>query len=92
MLARGSVVAAASSEGNLPQFEVGEELVPFGGGEFAVFLPGPLGAASGDEGPVVRDYILGVDRSVSHGCVHCAMAPAAVIWAACDMATRHSRM
>jgi hypothetical protein len=47
------VVAAAGSEGDLPQFEVGEELIPVGGGEFAVFLAGSFGAASGDEGPVV---------------------------------------
>jgi hypothetical protein len=47
------VVAAAGSEGDLPQFEVGEELVPFGGGELAIFLAGPFGPTTSDEGSVV---------------------------------------
>jgi hypothetical protein len=36
MLTGGRVVAAAGSQGDLPQFEVGQELVPLGGGELAV--------------------------------------------------------
>jgi hypothetical protein len=32
---------------------MGQELVPFSGGEFAVFSAGPLGPAEADEGPVV---------------------------------------
>ncbi|GAA2341797.1 hypothetical protein [Dactylosporangium salmoneum] len=62
VLARRSVVATAGSESDLPQLEVREELVPFRGGELTVFLAGSLGAAAGDEGPVMRDHVLGVDR------------------------------
>ncbi|MGW1995313.1 hypothetical protein [Embleya sp. NPDC001921] len=46
MRARGSVVAAADSERDLPQLEMGEELGPLGGGEVAVFLAGPLRPAA----------------------------------------------
>jgi len=67
MRAWGPEVAAAGSEGYLPQLEVGEELVPFGGGEIAVFFAGSLGAAAGDERPVVGDDVFGVDRGVAHG-------------------------
>ena len=70
MRTRGSVVAAACPESHFPQFEVGEELIPFLGGEIAVFLAGPLGPAACDERPMVRDHILGVDRGVSHRRVH----------------------
>jgi hypothetical protein len=38
-----------------------EELVPFGGGEIAVFFAGPLGPAAGDERPVAVDGLLGID-------------------------------
>ncbi|GLK99364.1 hypothetical protein [Dactylosporangium matsuzakiense] len=41
---------------------MGEELVPIGGGELAVFLVESLGTAPDDEGPVVSDDVLGVDR------------------------------
>lgn len=51
VLARGSVVATTGSEGHFPQFEVGEELVPCGGGELTVFFAGSLGATTGDERP-----------------------------------------
>ena len=53
-------------EGDLPQLELGQELVPFGNGERTVFFAGSLGPAAGDERPVVGDHILGVDRGVSH--------------------------
>ena len=66
VLARRSVVSTAGSESDLPQLEVGEDLLPFGGGELTVFLAGPLGAAAGDEGPVMRDHVFGVDRGVPH--------------------------
>ncbi|MET7312183.1 MULTISPECIES: hypothetical protein [unclassified Streptomyces] len=66
VLARRSVVAAAVSERDLSQLEVGEELVPFGSGELTVFVAGPLGAAAGDEGSVMRDHVFGVDRGVRH--------------------------
>jgi hypothetical protein len=62
MRARRPEVAAAGPEGYLPQLEVGEELVPLGGGEIAVLFAGPLGAAAGDECPVVGDDVFGVDR------------------------------
>lgn len=55
MLARGSVVASGGAERDLPQFEVGEELVPFLVGEVAILFAGTLGPAAGDERPVVRD-------------------------------------
>jgi hypothetical protein len=47
---RGSVVAAACSEGYFAQLEVGEEVLPLPGCEVAVFLAWPLGPAAGDEG------------------------------------------
>src|SRR5262245_19099998 len=62
MDARGAVVAGADAEGDLAQFEVAEELVPFFRGEVAVLLAGALRAAAGDEGSVVGDDVLGVDR------------------------------
>jgi hypothetical protein len=54
----------------LSQLEVGEERIPFLRGEIAVLLAGPLGPATGDERPMVRDHVLGVDRGVAHRCVH----------------------
>jgi hypothetical protein len=124
MRTRGSVVATACSKSHFSQLEMGEERIPFLGGEIAVLRTGPLGPAAGDERPMVRDHILGIDRGVSHRCVHSRVAtnfgrdvrgqsgangigckdspeivgrhssdwPAAVIWAACEVATRHSRM
>lgn len=62
MLARGRVVTAAGPQGDLAEFEVGQELVPLGGGELAVLLTGPLGSAARDEGPVMGDHVLRVDR------------------------------
>jgi len=59
---RGPEVAAAGPQGDLPQLEMGEEFVPFGSGEIAVFFAGPLGPAAGDERPVVGDHVFGVDR------------------------------
>jgi hypothetical protein len=59
VLAGRSVVASAGAESDLPQLEVGKELVPFGSGELTVFFAGSFGAAAGDEGPVVRDDVLG---------------------------------
>lgn len=67
------MVATTGSEGHFPQFEVGEELVPFGGGKLPVFLAGPLSATTGDERPVVCDHVLRANGSVSHGCVYCGM-------------------
>src|SRR6476660_8361082 len=58
----GSEVAAAAAKGDLPQLEVGQEFVPFLGAEVAVFLARPLGSAAGDEGPMMRDHVFGVDR------------------------------
>lgn len=40
VLVRSSEVATAGSEGDFPQFEMGEELVPFGGGEVTIFVAG----------------------------------------------------
>ena len=62
MRTRRSVVASADPEGDLPQLEVGEEFIPFGGAELAVFFAGPFGSAAGDESPMVGDHVLGVDR------------------------------
>src|ERR1035441_2159206 len=67
---RRSVVAAARPESNFSQLEMGEERIPFLGGEIAVLLAGPLGPAAGDERPMVRDHIFRVDRRVTHRCVH----------------------
>ncbi|WP_190172017.1 hypothetical protein [Streptomyces mirabilis] len=64
--ARRSVFAATGSESDLSQLEVAEELLPFGVGELTVFVAGPLGAAAGDEGSVMRDHVFGVDRGVPH--------------------------
>lgn len=49
---------------------VGEEVLPLPDCEVAVFLAWPLGPAAGDERPMVRDHVLGVDRGVSHRRVH----------------------
>jgi hypothetical protein len=46
MLARGRVVAAAGPQGDLAEFEMGEELAPLGGGELAVLLAGLLHSAA----------------------------------------------
>ena len=43
MRARGSVVATADAESDLPQLEVGQELLPLRCGKVAVFLAGPFG-------------------------------------------------
>jgi hypothetical protein len=67
MRAWGPEVAAAGPQGDLAQLEVREELVPFGGGEITVLFAGPLGAAAGDERPVMGDHVFGVDRGVAHG-------------------------
>jgi hypothetical protein len=40
----GGEVAGAYAEGDLAQFEVVQELVPFGGGEVAVLVPGCSGS------------------------------------------------
>ncbi len=74
MLARGRVVAAARPQGDLAQLEVGQEFVPLGGGELAVLLAGPLGSAAGDEGPVMGDHVLRVDRGIAHGRVQSGVA------------------
>jgi hypothetical protein len=66
MRARGAEITAADAEGDLPQLEVGQELLPLRCGELAVFLAGPLSPAPGDECPMVGDYVLGVDRGVAH--------------------------
>ena len=61
----GAEVPGADAEGDLAEFEVVQELVPFFGGEVAVFFAGAQGATAGDEGPVVGDDVFGVDRGVS---------------------------
>jgi hypothetical protein len=43
-----------------------QELVPFLGGECAVFFGRSQRPASGDETSVVRDDVLGIDRGISH--------------------------
>jgi hypothetical protein len=53
---------------------MGEEVLPFLGGEVAIFLTGSLGPAAGDERPMVCDHVLGVDGRVSHRRVHSGMA------------------
>lgn len=57
-----AVVAGADAEGDLSELEVAEEFLPFIWGEAAVLLAGALGSATCDEGPVVGDDIVGVDR------------------------------
>jgi hypothetical protein len=66
MRARGPVVTAADAESDLPQLEVGQELLPLRCGKVAVFLAGPFGPAAGDERAMVSDHVLGVDRGVAH--------------------------
>ncbi|MEE1803498.1 hypothetical protein PUR57_33345 [Streptomyces sp. JV176] len=53
MDAGGAEVACADAEGDFPQLEVGEEVLPFLRGGFAVLLAGPQRPAAGDEGPVL---------------------------------------
>jgi hypothetical protein len=65
MRTRRSMIASACSESDLPQLEVGEERIPFLGGEITVLLAGPLGPATRDERPVMRDDVLRVDRRVA---------------------------
>jgi hypothetical protein len=74
MRARGPVIASADAEGDLPQLEVGQELLPLGGIELAVFFAGSFGSAAGDERPMVSDHVLGVDRGVPHRGVQHRMA------------------
>jgi len=73
--ARGSMVAVACSESYFLQFEGGEELVPFLGAEFAVFLAGSFGSVAGDECPMVCDHVLGVDRGGQALCRPLNIAP-----------------
>ena len=47
MNARGTEVPGADPESNLAELEVVQELVPFVGGEVAVFFAGTQGAAGG---------------------------------------------
>ena len=54
--------SAACPERNFPSLEMAEELLPFGVGGGAVFLPGTGGPPPGDEGTVRRDDLFGVDR------------------------------
>ena len=66
MRARSPVIASADAKSNLPQLEMGQELLPLGGIELAIFFAGSLGSAARDECPVVSDHVLGVDRGVPH--------------------------
>ena len=66
MNTRGAKVPGADPKSDLAEFEVVQELVPFFGGEVAVFFAGAQGAPAGNEGPVVGDDVFGVDRGVSH--------------------------
>ena len=66
MNAWGAEVPGADPKSDLPELEVVQELVPFVGGEVAVLFAGAQGASAGDEGPVVGDDVLGVDRGISH--------------------------
>ncbi|MFF3674648.1 hypothetical protein ACFYYS_11750 [Streptomyces sp. NPDC002120] len=63
--ARGAEVACAEAQGDLPQLEVGQEVLPFLRGGLAVLLTGPQRPAAGDEGPVVVDDVLGMDRGMA---------------------------
>jgi hypothetical protein len=60
--ARRSVVAAAGSECDLAQLEVGQKFLPLLGVEVAVLLAGPFGPTAGDEGPMVGGDVLRIDR------------------------------
>src|SRR4029077_14950433 len=62
MQARRSEVAGAGAQGDLAQLEVAEELVPFLRREVAVFLCRSQPASARDEGPMVGDDVLRVDR------------------------------
>src|SRR6266542_1622967 len=67
MDARGAVVAGADPERDLAEDEEAEERVPLLWAEVAVFVAGAQGPPSGDEGPMVGDDVLGVDRGIPHG-------------------------
>jgi hypothetical protein len=67
VLAAGAVRAAAATQAELALHEMGLELVPFGGGRFAVLLGGPNDATLLDERAAVPDDVLGVDRCVALG-------------------------
>jgi hypothetical protein len=55
-------VTSADAEFELPQFEVAQELLPLLWGEVAIFGAWPKGPPAGNERPVVRDHVVGVDR------------------------------
>ncbi len=74
MRAWGPEVAAAGPQGNFPQLEMREELVPFGSGQITVFFTRPLGPAAGDERPMMGDHVFGVDRGVAHGGIQQGMS------------------
>ena len=57
----GRIGAPAVTDGDLPPFEVAEELGPFLVAGGAVFLAGPLRPTTGDERPVPVDDLLRVD-------------------------------
>src|SRR6266704_2747267 len=67
MRARGAEVPGADAQGDLAELEVVQELVPLSRGEVTVFFAGAKGASPGDEGPVVGDDVLGVERGIPHG-------------------------
>ena len=74
MDARGVVGAAAVAEGDLAALEMAEEIGPFLICRGPVFPGGAQCPAAGDEGPVAVDDLLGVDRLISHGGIHVAVA------------------
>jgi len=57
----GVVGAAAVAEGDLAEFEMAEELGPFGVGGGAVLFGRPQSAAAGNEGPMAVDSLFRVD-------------------------------
>lgn len=62
MDAGGAIVAGADAERDLAELEVAEEIGPFFGGEVAVLLAGTFRPATGDEGPMMGDDVISVDR------------------------------
>lgn len=72
--ARCGVGASAGAEFDFAVFEVVEELVPFGVGDISVLFAGALLSAAGDEGSVVVDDVVVVDRDVALGGVEAFVA------------------
>src|SRR5665811_1589348 len=65
--ARCGECAGTGSDGDFASFEVAEEVLPFVVGGYSVFVGGPQGSSTGEEGEMGGDGLLGIDGLVSEG-------------------------